>query len=382
MKTLLLSFTLFLALAASPLFAQDWAGAWQTSSNVDIGKLSCQLLVEISKGDDGTWKVVLRNVTWYGRPNVASPVSLQGTKLKFYIPAMGGEYEGRIGADGSAITGKWTEYGRTQPMNLVRRTPENAFTLPERPKAPPPMTEPNPAFDVATVKLSDPKAKINFRYMRLMKDRFMSGNMPLTDLIEWAYWLNSHQLVGGPAWMASEKYDNVGQPNGEGVPSEEQWKEMVRKLMADRFQLKFHTEKREMPVYLLVLAKTELRIAPTNNEGPNPVPNFIYGSPGGVAMDPRYCTMNDFARMLQSWFVDRPIIDRTGITGRHDFQVWWTPDQTVSAAMGPRPEPPPDEVQAPDLFTALQQQVGLKLESAKQPADVIVIDHVERPSEN
>jgi hypothetical protein len=143
MRNLMLGVTAFTMLAASPLIAQDWSGQWQ--GTLEIFKVE-QMLIEIAKGDDGAWKFVLRNVTYGGRANVASPVSIQGTRIRCYILCMGGEFEGRISADSSAITASWTQFGRTQPFNLVRRTTENAYPIPELPKRPPVLQDPNPAL--------------------------------------------------------------------------------------------------------------------------------------------------------------------------------------------------------------------------------------------
>jgi uncharacterized protein (TIGR03435 family) len=143
---------------------------------------------------------------------------------------------------------------------------------------------------------------------------------------------------------------------------------MVRKLMADRFQLKFHYEKRELPVYLLTVAKG----GPKLKKGDPNEPAGLGGGPGNLGAT--NATMADLAELLAHGFLDRPVIDQTGLAGKFDLRLTWTPDEMQAATQSA--DAPPG------LFTAIQEQLGLKLVSTKAPADVIVIDHVEKPSAN
>jgi bla regulator protein blaR1 len=170
--------------------------------------------------------------------------------------------------------------------------------------------------------------------------------------------------------------------------------EMLQPLLEDRFNLKFHHETREMPVYMLVVAKGGSKLKEASPEGA--VPD---GGPPrrGMMMSPGSLEANgaqiDMLAHALSGQVGRTVIDKTGLTGKYDFDLHFTP-QNMPPGMGPGPgpgptggspgadAPPPPDTSGPDLLTALQEQLGLKLESEKGPVDVIVIDHIDKPSEN
>jgi bla regulator protein blaR1 len=148
---------------------------------------------------------------------------------------------------------------------------------------------------------------------------------------------------------------------------------MIQSLLADRFQLTFHRDKRELSVYAIRIAKSGSRMARSDSD-PHGLPGFTIGR---RELRFRNTTMAEFASILQGAgsIVDRPVVDQTGLVStRYDFDLKWTPDTS---------QPPPDNADAPPgFFTAFQEQLGLKLEPIKAPVEVLVIDHVERPSEN
>jgi uncharacterized protein (TIGR03435 family) len=150
--------------------------------------------------------------------------------------------------------------------------------------------------------------------------------------------------------------------------------------MADRFQLTFHHEKKELSVYALVVAKGGPKI--TKSDGnPNGPPALLFRGLGKLPA--RNTTMADFASVMQRAVLDRPVVDQTGIEGRYDFVLDWTPDETQFASLGGVPPGLGDKADAPpDLFTAIQQQAGLKLEPTKALVDVMVVDKVEKSSAN
>ena len=160
-------------------------------------------------------------------------------------------------------------------------------------------------------------------------------------------------------------------------------KVMIQKLLADRFQLKFHIEKKELPVYAMVALKTGAKIT-VSAEDPNAFPGIGFGQgPGVLSLSGRNTTLDGVANALQSNVLDKPVVNQTGLTGRYDFSLKFTPDpgQIVNFG-GLAPGNPTDLSAPPDIFAAFQQQLGLKLESTKAIVDVIVIDKIERPSEN
>jgi uncharacterized protein (TIGR03435 family) len=237
-----------------------------------------------------------------------------------------------------------------------------------------------PEFDVATVKQSNPATP--GRQFMAKGHEFITINTTLADLITFAYGLNGKQIAGGPAWLASQRYDIDGKSEGRGQPTDGQWKLMIQRLLADRFKLSHHRESRELAVYVLTVGKDGPKLK-TSEADPSALPGIGFRGFGNMPVS--HATMTDFAAMMQGSVLDRPMIDRTGLKGRYDFVLRWTPDDSQFIGMRPpgaalsgtdRPDAPPS------LFTAVQEQLGLKLESTKAPVDVLVIDHVEMPSAN
>jgi uncharacterized protein (TIGR03435 family) len=237
----------------------------------------------------------------------------------------------------------------------------------------------SPTFEVATIKPSKPDQPGKAFLIR--GRRFRTINTTLCDLISFSYEVHANQIIGAPAWAEADKYDLDAEPDGEGAPSDKQWKGMVRKLIADRFKLAFHRDKKELSVYVLSVAKTGPKL--TKSEGdPNGLPSQGFRALGALTV--RNATMGDFSSfILQGAVLDRPVLNQTGIVGRWDFTLNWTPDDSQFHGMGVKIPPPTDNASAPpNLYTAIQEQIGLKLDATKAPAEVLVIDHVEKPSEN
>ena len=154
---------------------------------------------------------------------------------------------------------------------------------------------------------------------------------------------------------------------------------MLRKLLAERFSLSFHREPKELSIYTLTVAKN----GPKLKEGTAPAeeqqPLAIVIGPNGVLLPAKNATIGEFASVMQRAALDRPVVDRTKLTGRYDFKLAWTPNESQFGGMLPPASPDAPE---PDLFTAIQQQMGLKLEATRGPVEAMVIDRVSRPTEN
>jgi uncharacterized protein (TIGR03435 family) len=233
-------------------------------------------------------------------------------------------------------------------------------------------------FDVATVKPSDPNRPGKLFTVRGLE--VMTINTTLADLITMSHNIHVRQIVNGPSWMEQDKYDLTGRPKAEGVPNTEQLRGLIRSLLADRFKLTTHTDKRDLPAYALTVVKSGHKLTP-NTSNPNGLPALLFKGLGN--MPAINATMSDFARLLTQAVLDRPVIDRTGLQGRFDFTITWTPDESQFRSMGVNvPPPPADGSGPPGLFTAVQEQLGLRIDSITAPVDVYVIDRVEKPSEN
>jgi uncharacterized protein (TIGR03435 family) len=247
--------------------------------------------------------------------------------------------------------------------------------------APPPKAmaaDANPAFEVATIKPTQSHdAGGTFRVSP--GGLFNATNFPMTVLIQFAYNVPRRQISGGPSWLETDKFDIAGKPDAEGAPNMGQLRVMLQKLLADRFQLSLHREKKDLPVYALTVANGGPKLAEDTSH-PHELPAFFGGGPQGRTV--QNATMAEFASDLQGTVPDRPVVDQTGLgSKRYDFVLKWTPfAPATNAAVTP---PAVDNLDAPpDIFTAIQQQLGLKLVSTRAPVDVIVVDHVEKPSEN
>jgi uncharacterized protein (TIGR03435 family) len=234
------------------------------------------------------------------------------------------------------------------------------------------------AFEVATIKPA-PLDNKGGRYIRMESaNRFVEKYYTLKLLIAAAYDLNPREISGGPDWMDSERYDITAVTPGDVRPTRDEQMGMLRKLLAERFQLAFHREPKELSIYVLEVAKggPKLKDAAKPDDLPALI-NVVY--PQSIKLPARNVTMGDFVSMLQRAVLDRPVVDKTGLTGRYDFDLEWAPDESqFDGAIRPAST---DENAAP-LFTAIQQQLGLKLVATTGSVDALVVDKAERPSAN
>jgi len=237
------------------------------------------------------------------------------------------------------------------------------------------------SFEVAVIKPTSPDERARYTTMQ-GAHQFIAKSYTLKYLVSAAYNLPPRAISGGPDWSDVDRYDILASTPGETRPTLDEQMAMVRSLLTDRFNLKFHKEPKEFPVYLLTVARGGVKLkesaAAAGDEQPVLV-NTVY--PGEkISLPARNATMAQFASMLQRAVLDRPVIDQTNLSSRYDFYLEWTPDDTQFG--GNLPPVAPQNAVKPDLFAALQQQLGLRLEAARAPIDTIVIDSVQKPSEN
>ncbi len=331
----------------------------------------------MTKTNNG-WAAQSYSIDQSPQPIPVTSITLQGSDVKISVMRVGGSYEGKMSPDGSTITGNWNQGGNL-PLVLKRVSPDAAWPIPEAPPRPAPMAaDAKPEFEVATIKPSKPDQP--GKGFRVQGRRFATFNTTLEDLLTFSYRLNSRQLIGLPAWASSNKFDVEGQPDGEGQPSDQQWRAMLQKLIANRFKLTYHEEKKELPVYALSVGKNGPKLT-ANHDDPNGLPGLFFRGLGDLAAT--NADMGHFAEILEGAVLDKPVVDQTGLKGKFDFQLKWTPDPTQFPGFGMKIPPPSTAPDAPpDLFAAVQQQLGLRLEATKAPVNVLVIDHVEQPSAN
>jgi uncharacterized protein (TIGR03435 family) len=210
-------------------------------------------------------------------------------------------------------------------------------------------------------------------------------NVTVHSLISTAYNMPFDRILGGPAWLRSDRYDINA--IGKDATKVEDRAVMVRSLLRDRFQLAAHIERRDLPVYLLVVARADGRLGPglrrSSVDCTDPEARKKAAAAAGDSRMVCGITFNTGVFMAGGEAVSimlstlaaasgRAVLDRTGLTGAYDFELRWTPSLGADA-------PPADAV---SIFTAVQEQLGLRLESGTAPLDVLVIDRIERPSEN
>jgi uncharacterized protein (TIGR03435 family) len=231
----------------------------------------------------------------------------------------------------------------------------------------PPHSQGLASFDVATVKLV--KGPITHSADPVIKGRtVVSIASTFRDLVEYSYGIRLDQLLGEPGWSATDHFDVEAKSEGDGVLSVALAREMMQALLADRFHLKTHRETQETAVYALVVDKAGPKF---KQSAPDATGGYsVTGGEKGNHMEARRTTMEKLAQQL-SYSAGRPVIDKTGLQGTYAFTLDWFPGLT----------PPPD-LNVPAVFTALREQLGLKLEAATAPIEKLVIDHAEKPSEN
>jgi uncharacterized protein (TIGR03435 family) len=264
-----------------------------------------------------------------------------------------------------------------------------------------------PSFEVATVK---PSAAGDNRVAILGQPggRMVVTNATFKMVMAMAYRVRDFQISGGPNWIATDRWNieakaeegsippRAGPPDPTVIPPQLL---MMQSLIEDRFQLKMHRETKEMPVYELVVAKGGSKLKPSEDQSPirppergtPPPPLPQRGGPmprgsmrmGRGDLEASGVPLANFVTGL-SQQLGRTVIDKTDLKGLYDIKLQWAPElgQGPVAPGGPEPPPPPADPSGPSIFTAVQEQLGLRLESTKGPVEVLVIDSVQKPTEN
>jgi uncharacterized protein (TIGR03435 family) len=348
---------------------QDIAGTWQ--GTLPEGRVVLSISRAGGAMESHGWKGVFYSIdrTVGAQGRTVTSMSLQGTIIRFSVATIDGSFEGKLSGNSTVIAGTWTQNRATSPLTLLLANDETAWAIPAAERDMPP--DASPEFEVATIK---PAPSDWDRYGYHFNGHQVScDNETENTMIRYAYGVSGSQIVGGPEWVSNDPYNVDGVPDILGAPSVKQMLGMYQKLLADRFRLTFHREKRELAAYAITVTKGGPKLAKSLGD-PNGLPDETGDSDRrGITMRYTNVSLKDLAGNLQAMVGDgKPVVDQTGLAGRFDFTLKWTREQTPST----------DPNAAPGLFTAIQEQLGLKLEPVKAPVGVIVIDHVERPSAN
>jgi uncharacterized protein (TIGR03435 family) len=300
-----------------------------------------------------------------GWAHATTELMAKGSEVSFRIANIEASFKGTRTAD--AIAGVWTQHGLSQPLRLVQAAADAAWAIPAQATAMDKATD--PSFEVVTVKPADPDShRAGFHSTGR---RVEAENQTLADVFCVAYGVHPKQIVGAPGWFSHERWVISGVADMPGPPNLKQIRGIFRKVLEDRFNLKVHKETQDLPVYLLEVGKGEQKMTRSMGD-----PDGLSDSSGNMNAginDMRYTniTMDGFAEQLGGG-TDRPILNQTGLAGRWDFRLKWTSSLAQTD----------DPNASPVLFTALQEQLGLKVETTRAPAQVYVVEHVEHPSPN
>jgi len=235
-----------------------------------------------------------------------------------------------------------------------------------------------PQFDVAAIHPHNPEPHERSHIVS-ENGRFTTINVDLKSILQWAYDLPESRIVGGPSWLGSARW-NIEASSDSALETQkeydhdaarEQKRRMVQAMLAERFHLAVHRETRTLPMYELVVAKGGAKFLDAKAEGSK----FDRWN-GRLEIQGGDNTVAVLAAQLAE-VVGRVVVDKTGIAGRYKLALTWTPDDRAAPPSG---EPPVES--APSIFTALEEQLGLRLVSAKGPVEVLVIDRVEQPTGN
>ena len=375
------------AAQATPTSPHDIADTWQ--GTLHPGQ-DLRLVVKITDDDKSGYRGVFYSIDQPAAPPLnLDSVTLTGQDVKYTLKLAGVTYAGKLSPDGKTIDGSWSQGGGSIPLVLTRATPETAWEIPKPQPPPKPMAaDADPNFEVATIKPNNTGAT-SMQALIIRGRNFATRASSLVDLISFAYAVQVKQIVNVPDWSDKDRYDIAAVPEQEGAPNVEQLRIMVRKLLTDRYKLAFHHDKREMSAYVLTVGKDGPKLKPTQLQ--STLPGF-FATPGtgGLTLHMINSTTGNFAGFLQMLVLDRPVVDKTGIQGRFDYQCTFTPDDSQ---FGGHPPPIPAQgnndgstdtatAAAPSLYDAVQQELGLKLSAEKTAVDIIAIDHVEKPTAN
>jgi len=227
----------------------------------------------------------------------------------------------------------------------------------------------DPDFEVATIKPALPDD--HNQGFRLKGRRISIESNSLSNIICFAYSMQKSQIINAPKWFEEQQWDIDGVPDVDGAPNWPQYRRMLQKLVAARFGVKLHRDQRELSVYTLTVANGGPKLDKSKSDPDEPSDQSGHGIGSQQFMKFTNDTMTDFAETMEL-MVDRPVVDKTGLEGHYDFTLLWTPDVMRAA------EPDP----APALFTAVREQLGLRLQATRAMTDVLVIDAATQPTQN
>jgi uncharacterized protein (TIGR03435 family) len=372
MKRLVLPAAAALALAlCAPSPAQTITGIWQGKLPVPDNP---RVVLKIERSGDGSLHggVIRIDRSPDGMP--LSSVTFSPPDFNVAQIYAGISYHGKLSSDGRSIDGVWTQNKQTYPLSLVLATAETAWKFDGPAPLVPMSPTADPSFDVATIKPSSPDTPgVMFN---LRARQFTSRGTSAKELIKVAYNVRGRQVFGGPSWIEELKFDVAAEPDTAGLPSEDQNRLMVRKLLEDRFHLKVHVEQKMFPVMAVTMEKDSRALVRSNPEFNGHGSIYIKQAPDGqMLVQFAGNTISQFIGLIMNLFQDRQLVDETGLTGLYDITL------TVPASVFQNSPGGSIDERGNALIQAAQK-IGFRFVQKKEPLQVIVVDQLDKPSAN
>jgi uncharacterized protein (TIGR03435 family) len=354
--------------------AASIAGTWQGTLPVaataqgSTGGNGVRIVITIDKKPDGSFHAVMTPID-LGNATPLTSVTLTALNVTF---ALGDTviFRGKLSPDGHSMAGTWGQGPQSLPLTFSLAT-EDTLWHRAGPSAPPMAANADPSFEVATIK----PAKLDEQHalFDLRARPFNATGMTAEELIKVAYNVRGRQVLGGPPWLNDTRYDVVAEPDTPGLPSEEQTRSMVHKLLSERFHLVSHTGQQDYPVMALTL----------DPKGPPPKPSDPSVNPNGGMSGHRdgddiviqfSGAIRDLLAWMMNTFQDKQLVDETGLTGNYDVTL------RLAGMAAPGNNVSSDEYG--NALVIATGRAGFKLVSKKEPLPTVVVDHIDLPTPN
>jgi uncharacterized protein (TIGR03435 family) len=345
------------------------AGTWQGALALPNGN-SARVVISLAKNPDGTFHGGLKFID-NDAGLVLTSITFMAPDLAVTQSLVNMSFHGKLSADGQSIIGTWSQGKLTLPLTLTLATPASLW----KPAGPPPMAaDADPSYEVAVIKPALPEEQHPVWNMRTPE--FHATGTNAAELIKMVYKIRGRQIMNAPPWVEADKFDITAKPDPPGVPTDDQTRIMIRKLLTERFHLVCHTGTQDFPVLVMTLDPKGPRLTPSD-------PNFnVHGGMllrqdgDDMQLHLSGVTMQDFLKDLMDRYRDKQIVDETGLTGTYDITLHLPPAALQGTGDGGAEE------EVGTDYIAAAEHAGFKFVSKKVPQPVVIIDHIDPPTPN
>ena len=346
----------------------SFVGVWQGSLPIEQAP---RIVVKITSTESGSLRGVF---TWIDRdydPIVFSTLIVEGQEMTALSDLPNVKYGGKLAADRQSFSGTWTQDKRSYPLHLTKVSPGSEWKHDDVAPVGAMSADADPTFEVATIRPAADGTK--GRRYEWRTRHFRAYNVTLIDLIKYGFQLRDRQIKNAPTWASDLKFDIAGQPDAPGLPTEQQYHTMMRKLLVERFGLRFHTDQVSFPVYALTQGSQGLKL--TRSE-----PGLGLDGHIAVKQEPEGDTvirfdsesMPELVGLLMNFIEDRQVVDQTGLTGIFTFSIR-VPSTVLQS---------PDANDKASAFLQAVKPLGLEMVRTNADLPVITLDQAGRPSPN